>query len=289
MDHLYFCKRNLFSLYNQLKIFKTQVNYFDHYSLKLNKFGFPTPCLRQGYQSKLAKLYNSRKGERAVIICNGPSLSSTPVDFIKSSVSIGCNGIYKQFSDWGFSTDYLVFEDVQQFEIRAPDLAKVKGPLKLAALYNSYAVADTQDWIFFNSPRSVANQYYWSDDLYPQFSMDFASIVHLGATVTYIMLQLAYFLGCDPVYIVGLDFSYGKLSEMFPPGKITITPENFDIVKTCHVDPDYYKIGDIIGVPNARLQRLSFAKADQVFNLSGRTLLNASAKSSLDVIKRVSI
>nr|WP_255446047.1 6-hydroxymethylpterin diphosphokinase MptE-like protein [Synechococcus sp. RS9907] len=249
----------------------------------------PSPYVKQGYQSKLANLYNSRKGERAVVICNGPSLSDTPVDFIKSSVSIGCNGIYKQFSDWGFTTDYLVFEDVQQFEIRSPDLAKVKGPLKLAALYNSYAVSDTRGWVFFNSPRSVAHQYYWSDGLYPQFSLDFASIVHLGSTVTYIMLQLAYFLGCDPVYIVGLDFSYGKLSDMFPPGKIVITPENYDIVKTCHVDPNYYKIGDIIGVPNANLQRRSFAKANQIFNLSGRTLLNASARSSLDVIKRVSI
>ena len=160
----------------------------------------------------------------------------------------------------------------------------------MAAIYNSYALSSASDWLFFNCPRHSNDNYYFKvDEIYPQFSPDFASIVHLGGSVTYIMLQLAYFLGCDPVYLVGLDHCYGKLSELLPPGKIRITPENIDIVRQCHVDPDYYKIGDLIGVPWVAKQELAFSKALEVFNENGRTLLNASRNSKLDVIPKITI
>ena len=49
---------------------------------------------------------------------------------------------------------------------------------------------------FSIAPRHSNDNYYFKvDEIYPQFSPDFASIVHLGGSVTYIMLQLAYFWG----------------------------------------------------------------------------------------------
>jgi hypothetical protein len=269
---------------------KAQLSYFDHPGFRKGRFGIPKPALIKGYQSQISSLYNSCKGKPAVVVCNGPSLNHTPLDFICNSVSIGCNGIYKQFPRWGFSTNYLVYEDVEQFEIRAKELRSVKGPQKMASIYNAYALSDLSDWIFFNCPRNANNSYYWDEnELYPQFSVDFASVVHLGSTVTYIMLQLAFFLGCDPVYIVGLDFSYGQLSELFPPGKIRITSDNIDVVRRCHVNPDYYKLGDVIGVPWMAKQKLAYAKAYEVFSSHGRSLFNASFETQLDVIPRFKV
>ena len=274
----------------QHRLRRAQLSFFDHLGFRKGRLGIPRPALVQGHQSRIASLYNSCKDRTGVVVCNGPSLRHTPLEFVKNSVSFGCNGIYKQFPEWGFHTDYLLFEDVEQFEIRAKDLKSVVGPQKMAAIYNSYALSSFKDWIFFNCPRTLNSSYYWDEhELYPQFSLDFASIVHLGSTVTYIMLQLAFFLGCDPVYIVGLDHSYGALSRKFPPGKIFVTEDNIDIVRTCHVDPNYYKLGDVIGVPWVAMQELAFSKAFEVFRANGRTLLNASHTTNLDVIPRISI
>lgn len=274
----------------QYRIARAQLKYFDHLSFRRSRFGVPKSCIRKGYQSQLAALRNKFLNRPCTVICNGPSLASIDPRLIKKTISIGCNGIYKRFSDWGFSTDFIVFEDVEQFEIRAPELGAIEGTQKMAAIYNAYALQSHDGWLFFNAPRCAANGYYWSgDDVYPQFSQDFASIVHLGATVTYIMLQLAFHLGCNPVYIVGLDHDYGKLPELFPPGKIRITEKNYQFVKECHFDPAYYRIGDVIGVPHVRQQELAYAKALGVFASNSRKLINVSDTTKLQGIPRVSI
>lgn len=274
----------------QQRVARAQLGYFDHFGFRKGRFKFPRPTLIKGYQSQIAALRNKYLDQPCTVICNGPSLESVPPETIKRTITIGCNGVYKKFPDWGFSTNFLVFEDVEQFEIRAPDLLAVNGPIKMAAIYNAYALSNTRDWIFFNAPRCANNDYYWSsEDIYPQFSKDFASVVHLGSTVTYIMLQLAFHLGCNPVYIVGLDHNYGKLPSLFPPGKIKITEENFDLVKHCHFDPSYYKIGDVIGVPWVKQQELAYDLALRSFTESGRSLLNVSDTTKLKVIPRIGV
>lgn len=248
------------------------------------------PKIRKGYQSKLASLRNIHKDEACTIVCNGPSLAELNHKAFQNTVTIGCNGIYKLYSSWNYELDFLVFEDIQQFETRAPESDAVRRSVKMAALYNAYALESFDGWIFFNSPRCSTNGYYWAEaDCYPQFSRDFASIVHLGSTVTYIMLQLAYHLGCNPIFIVGLDFDYGELSKHFPPGKITVTRENLEMVNRCHFQTGYHKIGDIIGVPWIEKQRLAFEKASEVFQSANRTVLTVGERSKLDTFNRISV
>jgi hypothetical protein len=266
----------------QARIAAAQLTYFDRLGFRKGRFGLPKPARVKGYQSRLAELRNRFRGHPCTVICNGPSLADVDPRVIQRTISIGCNGLYKKFGDWGFSTHFLVFEDVEQFELRAADVSGLAGPTKMAAIYNAYALASHRDWLFFNAPRCQTNDYYWDEaDAYPQFSEDFASIVHLGSTVTYVMLQLAFHLGCDPVVIVGLNHDYGRLPELFPPGKIPVTHENYPLVQQCHFDPAYYKVGDVIGVPWVARQETAYRKALEVFRAHKRQLLNATAGTKL--------
>jgi len=268
---------------------KAQRRYFDHFVLKPSKILVPRPYRKQGYQSMLARYKNKySERERCFVIANGPSLKGLDLSFLKDEITIGCNGIYKNFDDWGFHTDFLLFEDVEQFEIRAEELKSVKGPTMLAAIYNAYAIADTKEWLFFNSPRCMNNLYYWNEE-YPQFSKDFASIVHLGSTVSTIMLQWAYHLGFKKVYLLGLDHDYGKLPALFPPGKIVIDETNIDMVKECHFDPNYYQLGDVIGVPDVARQDKAYAKCKTSFEEDGREIINLNPTSKLEVFKKQNI
>jgi hypothetical protein len=160
----------------------------------------------------------------------------------------------------------------------------VRGVTKLAALYNAYAFAHDRDTFFFHA--RLGNQQYWRD-MAPRFSRDFADLVYLGSTVTYIALQLAHYLGCTPVYLVGIDHDYGELAQRFPPGKVQVTESNYDLVRRCHFDQDYYQIGDVIGVPDVKRQEEAYATARRVFEEDGRQVFNATSGGKLEVFERV--
>lgn len=263
------------------RLVRSRLKYFDHYGLSKSVIS-----RKPGYQLRIAGMRNKHEQKRCFILGNGPSLANMNLAPLKDEITIGSNGIYKWFDRWGFTTDYLLFEDIEQTEIRGPEIQSIKGPVKMCALYNAYALGADVNTIFFNSPRVKKHEYYWKPPLYPQFSKDFASVVHLGSTVTYIGLQLAYHLGCNPVYLVGVDHNYGSLPDYFPPGKITVDEDNLKLVQQCHFDPNYYKIGDTIGVPYTRRQEQAYSAAKSEFEAIGRKVYNAGIDSHLKVFER---
>ena len=268
-----------------LRLLLARYRYYDHYCIgRKGKYGLGLR-LTHGYQTRIAALRNKYKNKRCFVIGNGPSLKKMDLSVLRNEITIGCNGIYRAFTEWGFHTNFLLFEDIEQTELRRRDISKIKGPIKLAAIYNAYAFKADENTLFFNSPRLINNTYYWTE-IYPQFSKDFAAVAHLGGSVTYLMIQLAYHLGCSPVYIIGLDHNYGELPKLFPPGKIIITEENIHLVHGLHFDNKYYKIGDQIGVPWVREQEQAFRKAHEEFEREGRRIVNAGVDSKLDIFEK---
>lgn len=239
-----------------------------------------------GDATRLEALRNLHKGERCFIIGNGPSLKKTPVAHLRDEITIGANGLYKAFPEWGFPTRYLLFEDIEQTELHGSKLRSIDGPTKIAAVHNAHAIARPwRDDIIFMNAR-LADERYWNETGI-QFSRDFPQVVYLGSTIVYIALQLAHHLGCDPVYLVGVDFDYGPLADKYPPGKIAISKENIDLLRQTHFSEDYYKEGDLMGVPNYALQQEAFDIARRVFEADGRRIYNATLGGRLETYERV--
>jgi len=266
-----------------LRLSRARLNYFDQIRPGRNRAGEWGLRRRAGFQTTLRNMRAKPAGRPGFILGNGPSLKKMDLSPLREHVTFGANGVYKMFDAWGFHTTYLLFEDTEQTELRRKEIHKIKGPIKMASIYNAYCFRNFHETIFFNARR--ADPYYF-EELGVQFSRDFAHIVYLGSTITYIALQLAYYMGCDPVYLIGVDHSYGPLSKKFPPGKIRVTEENIDLVRQCHVDPNYYSVGDLIGVPNTKLQDDAYSLAAQTFAENGRRVFNAGIDSYLDVFPR---
>ncbi len=266
-----------------LRLLRARHLFYDRMGFRRDKDGRFGYGVIPGYQSAMWRWHNRYKGRRCFILGNGPSLATMDVGPLRKEITIGSNGVYTQFDEWGFKLNYLLFEDLEQTELRGPEIHKVKGVTKLASLYNAYAFRADESTYFFNA--RIGNKKYWNE-MAPMFSTNFADIVYLGSTVTYIALQLAFYLGCDPVYLIGVDHNYGELPKLFPPGKITVTEENYPLVQQCHFDKNYYKIGDQIGVPNVKLQDDAYAKAREVFEAHGRHVYNAGVDSKLEAFER---
>ncbi len=255
-----------------------------HTRLALGRRGL-RPIVRRvpGYRDRLESWRNKYKGRRCFVLGNGPSLKQMDLSVLKDEITIGCNGIYTNFDEWGWKVSYLLFEDIEQTELRRHDIPTVHGTTKLSGLHNAYAFPADDETCFMNV-RNLDAQFLQT--LFPQFSEDFPHQVHLASTVTYIGLQLAFHLGCDPVYVIGIDHNYGELPRLFPPCKITITEDNIHLVRGLHMKDDYYRVGDVIGVPVVDYMEEGYAKARQVYESRGRRIFNAGINSKLDVFER---
>lgn len=241
----------------------------------------------KGYHGRIAELQDRHKGELGFIVANGPSLRNIDLDVFADKVTIGSNGVYSFGGPDGFPT-YFTMEDWAQVYDRRKDFASIRSEKKIFALYNAAHVRADNRTLFANvEPDSHGSSGRRFSDIYPQFSRDFASVVYQGATITYINLQLAFFLGMDPVVIVGLDHNYGSIVDRFPPGKITVTHDVMAALSEVHAIPDYHSLGGTFGVPHVKLQEAAYLEARRVFDSYGRTVLNATPGTHLDVFEKV--
>lgn len=245
---------------------------------------------KSGDMARLEALRGTCAGKDIVVLGNGPSLNSFDPELLKGRVSIGANGVYEMFPEWGHATDYLLIEDVEQAERRGKAFRDVpsydgRPVMKLAAMHTAHAIPKPwrDDLCFFNA-RYMNDESYYSD-WGPFFSKDFAGTVWLGSTVTYISLQLAWYLGAETVYLAGVDFSYGELENYFPPGKLVITEDNLPIVQKCHFTTRYHNVGDIIGVPHTSYQKSAYSLAKETFEADGRQIINLTPNTALDVFE----
>ena len=137
---------------------------------------------------------------------------------------------------------------------------------------------DVQQWLdngfFFNGDRRHEISY---------FSADFADRVPINATVVYTMMQLAYYMGCDPVYLIGVDHSYQILDDRIDRAGNVFTSTQDDVN---HFHSDYFGKG--LRWHNPRVDRMESAYhiAKAAYEADGRTILNATAGGALDVFPR---
>jgi hypothetical protein len=242
-------------------------------------FGFSA-----GYSQKLEALRGIYAGRRAFVIGAGPSMKRMNLSLLRSEITIASNGFYKIFPSLGYKSTFLLIEDVAVAEARGQEFEKIRGTTKIAALHNAHAFRADEETLFMNVRYGDSG--YWERG--PEFSFDFPHVVFLGGTITYIGLQLASHLGCNPIYLIGVDHDYGKLTELFPPGKVTLTADNIRLLtEGRHFAADYHKVGDVVGVPYLKEQNRSYEHARTLLKAKGIDVFNAGLDSHLETFPKV--
>ena len=281
---------NLFTL---LRFFKNYVHYYGYYEPRLSKFKLLTKKFVAGNRHYISTLHNKFKGRRCFVIGNGPSLSTLNLDLLVNDLTIGSNGVYKLFDKFKFRPNYLLFQDKHTISGKANEINAIKGIPKLVSLNSSHLVKKDKYTYFFN----LANHLGWENirsssqkelkGNLPIFSNNFAEFATNMGNVSHTAIQLAFFLGCNPVYLVGCDHSMADLMNDFEPGHIKITEKNLPIFQKYHFTENYYKIGDEIGVPFIELENQAYKSCNDFFKSSGRQLLNAGLDSRVPFIPKI--
>lgn len=235
-------------------------------------------------EERFLKYKNKHKGKRAFIIGNGPSLNKLDLTLLKEEYTFGVNGIFLNEEKMGFAPTYYVVEDVFVAEDRSKEINTYKGPkAQFFGNYLDYCIQDKPDNIWMNVKLD-----YRDYENFPHFSENAVRYVWVGGSVTYICLQLAYYMGFEEVYMIGFDHNYTIPKDAVISNK---RDSGFDIMSNSddvnHFHPDYFGKGYRWHEPRVERMEKGFARARLHFEKAGRKVLNATAGGHLHVFPRV--
>jgi hypothetical protein len=229
-------------------------------------------------ERRLANLKDCHRYQRAFILGNGPSLNHCDLKLLKNEITFGVNSIFLNFDNMGFYPTYYVVEDVFVAEDRTEEINCYRGPKKFFGNYLKYCVRDDPSTIWLNVRFRYDNY-----PGFPHFSKNALRMVWTGGTVTYLCLQLAYYMGFSEIFLVGFDHKY-----VIPPKAIVSGTE---ILSTSadpnHFSLEYFGQGYRWHDPMVERMEAAYKKADKAFRSDNRKIINATKGGQLEIFERV--
>lgn len=164
------------------------------------------------YTKKIEKFRHQYLGQRCFIIGNGPSLKISDLDRLKSENTFACNSIYASYSSTAWRpTFYCAYDHIfcRKMMSRKKDIEKLLSGCKAAftsVLCEGFEYRDCQDMqnLYY---AKIIHKYDDKTGL-PLFSEDCSKQIYSAATVAYMMMQLAVYMGFQEIYLLGIDASY---------------------------------------------------------------------------------
>lgn len=213
-------------------------------------------------KNKLYKFHDKHLGEACIVIGNGPSLNGVPKELLDRYVTFGSNKIY----ELPYTPTYYSICDVDMMDncLPLPDGFEPKE-------------------LFLRAEARLLRNNSIYPVVYPGFSLDINNLVVIGGTVTYVLLQLAYYMGFSQVLLVGVDHYYPKSSEGQPGSQFTAEGKDPDHFQTASGEP-YFKPGEVYNRPEDTTR--SYEWALEFYLQKNRTIVNLTPDSKLNVFER---
>lgn len=222
-------------------------------------------CKYEHLRGGLARFKNLHRGETCVIIGNGPSLRLSDLELLSDKyITFGSNQIFRL----PFAPTYYSIIDKQMMDACLP-LPKDFRPKE----------------IFLRAEACVEG----NNPIYPivaaGFGVDIANFVVMGGTVTFALMQIAFYMGFETMLLIGVDHSYPKSSLITSSRRFVADGEDPDHFKCADGKP-YFKEGVTYNAPELKGTTQSYAIARQLFDQAGRRAVNISRKTALDVFEK---
>lgn len=239
------------------------------------------------YLSRLKAIRGRYAGERCVIMGNGPSLNKMDLELFRGE-SVWCtNRAYLLFDRISWRPKFYTGVDKRVI----PDIASELNGL-------SSQLPDTQffwpfefcaDGVLSDHPRA-----YWFNEravdeaMYPElvFSAACHRYVVCPRTVTISAIQLASYLGFNPIYLIGCDTSY-----KIPSGTREENGDRRHLISTSdndpnHFDPAYFGADSKWHAPHPERMIRHYEGVQRYCVDNGLTVINSTVGGMLEAFPR---
>ena len=163
----------------------------------------------------IKELKDKHKGERCFILGTGPSLKSKYLEKLRDEITIGVNGIVYAQDEFNFHPTYIGLADFYIFidESGWSRLSKTKS----IPVISKFLIDKSQykNITLFKEQKKFIRNSYIVNSLSTQrkliYDKDSISLdmeigtIPVGTTILDIAFPLAFYLGCNPIYVVGCD------------------------------------------------------------------------------------
>jgi len=217
---------------------------------------------------RLREKRNTHVSQRCFIIGNGPSLNDQDLSLLRNESSFVLNRGYLLHERMGGPATFLVAVNDHVLRQFANEIADVDS-MKFISWRARRLFHPGRDLVLVRS-RTRAG-----------FHGDSAPWgVWEGATVTFVALQIAYYLGFAEVILIGVDHYFGQSG----PPHAAVVSEADDLN---HFDPRYFGPWTVWQYPDLQTSEKAYGFARQAFERAGRRVVNATHGGQLDVFPRV--
>jgi hypothetical protein len=212
---------------------------------------------------------DTHQGKRCFVIGNGPSLRKMDLTPLRNETTFGLNRIYLLFPELGFTTSYLVVVNELVLEQCAGDLRGLSLP--------KFVTWRARKWLAPDPGAVFLDTDYTGPE---NFTTDMTGRIFEGFTVTYVALQLAFYMGFEETILIGVDHNY--TTQGTP--NTTVVSQGDD---PNHFASGYFGKGFRWQLPDLEGSERAYRLALQAYTQAGRRVLDATAGGKLAVFPKV--
>ena len=222
-------------------------------------------------RKKIKQWKDQYSSQKAVILCNGPSLNKVDFDKLQQAgvFTFGLNKINLLFDKVDFKPSCIVAVNSFVMEQNKDFYNATDIPLFLDAKGKKW-IRLRHNVHFLHSASGLGH-----------FARDCSVSINQGSTVTYVAMQLAFHMGFTEVGLVGCDHNF---TTKGPPNK-EVEGEKED---PNHFDFRYFSNGVTWQLPDLPASELHYEKARDMYTHFGRRLVNCTEGGKLEILERMS-
>lgn len=219
-------------------------------------------------RKKMKEYHNKFVNEKAVILCNGPSLLDVDFSLLENVYTFGLNKINLLFDKNNFRPSSVTAVNPHVIQQNKEFYNETEIPLFLSRVSKN-EISNKKATFLHPSGHRV-------------FSKNPDISVYEGHTVTFVAMQLAFYFGFKQVALVGCDHNFqtkGKPNETVVSGQIDVN----------HFDKNYFAGGVKWDLPDLFESEVSYHMAKQVFEEEGRKIFNCTSGGKLEIYERMKL
>jgi hypothetical protein len=221
-------------------------------------------------RARLQRFRDRHRSERCFILGNGPSLGRMDLSPLQREITFGMNRIYLLFPRLAFVPTYYTCINELVLEQYCADIAGLPMPCFLG--WNRRQLFGSRDDVAFLRTGLGLRDF---------FGEDAGRTLCSGGTVTFVTLQLAYYMGFREVILIGIDH---RFVERGTPNRVVVRTAERD---ESHFHPQYFPRGSRWQLPDLRRAELAYARARAVFERAGGRVIDATIDGQCTVFQKV--
>lgn len=217
-------------------------------------------------QQALLSYKEKHAGETLYLLANGPSINKTDLNRLKGKRVMCMNRFYIKFKDLDFKPDFLVCIEETVLDRFSEDFSTIEIPV----------------FVNWRTRSKISNVHFLKEsfNITPFFQVDITKPANTGGTVTFMCLQLAYFMGFSKVVILGMDHSF---KETGLAGKAEIRKQDKD---ESHFDPNYFPKGMKWVLPDLVKSEYSYYLANEFYKNHDCKIIDATIGGKCEIFEK---